>query len=320
MITVSVVVPTLRRPDHLRLCLTSLVAQTHPILEVLVGVRHDDEISREVVAEYSASLPVRAVEAGAVGVIGSMTSCVNASSGDFVALVDDDVELPPEWLARCVEYFRRDSTLGAIGGRDLLQDMPEMRKRQPRRRKVGVHAWYGRVHGNHHRGTGPARYVHALKGCACMYQGDLLRKLGFDKRLRGEGAQVGWELSLAFDVMRRGKRLLYDPSLTVTHWVAPRHDSDNLHRGGFDAKSLEALTHNEHLVFQTKAPCLLRWSHPAWSLLWGNPLAPGWVRGILLWIKGDRTALLRSSINLRTFLEVRRELRQPKTNGPNLPS
>lgn len=318
---VSVVVPTLRRPDHLKLCLASLVSQTYPIHEVLVGVRADDSISGSVIAEYAGALPVRPVEAVGVGVVGSMSSCVSTSSGDFVALVDDDVELPPDWLARCIDYFEKDSSLGGIGGRDLLQDMPEMRRRQARRRKVGIFTWYGRGHGNHHLGTGGSRYVHVLKGCNSIYVGDLLRDIGFDERLRGEGAQVGWELSLAFDVMRRGKRLLYDSELAVVHWVAPRHDSDNIHRGGFEPRALENLAYNEHLVFQTKSPLPLAWTHPLWGLAWGNPLAPGAIRACWMLCKGDKTAPLRFMINLRMLLTAKsdaRRFRKEKTETATL--
>jgi len=300
--SVSVIVPTLRRADHLRLCLGSLAAQSYPVFEVLIGVRPDDDESGAVIRDFSSKLPISAVRAEGVGVIGSMSSCLAKSSGEFVSLVDDDVELEPDWVRRCVDYFKNDPRLGGVGGRDLLQDMPEMRKTQPLRSKVGIFTWYGRSFGNHHRGTGLARYVHVLKGCNCMYEGNILREIGFDQRLRGRGAQVGWEVSLAFDVMRRGRRLLYDPNLTVIHWVAPRHDSDNLHRGGFDARALEDLTYNENLVFQTKAPLLLRLTHPLWNLLWGSPLAPGFVRACWLFSQGNKTAFLRFWINVKMLL------------------
>jgi len=94
---------------------------------VLVGIKPDDEDSRRVLQEFASELPIREIEAGAVGVIGSMASCVKASSGGFVALVDDDVELSSDWVERSVSYFENDPKIGGVGGRDLLQDMPEIR-------------------------------------------------------------------------------------------------------------------------------------------------------------------------------------------------
>ena len=115
--SVSVIIPTLRRPEHLARSLDSLVRQTRKAGEVLVGIRSDDHSNDQVLEKFQNQLPVRSVEAKGVGVIGSMASCLREATGDYIALLDDDIELPPNWIERMVGHIRGDSgVLGAGGG------------------------------------------------------------------------------------------------------------------------------------------------------------------------------------------------------------
>jgi hypothetical protein len=208
-----------------------------------------------------------------------------------------------------------DPKVAGVGGRDLLQDHPEWRPKEPLAERVGIFTWYGRSIGNHHRGTGPARKVHVLKGCNCIYRGALLRRIGFDERLRGAGAQVGWELSLAFDMRREGGELVYDPGIQVIHWVAPRHDSDSLHRGAFDPIGLRNMVYNEQLIFGTKAPPCLRLFYLIWTLAWGSRFAPGWVRALLLRSRGDKMAWERCGIAGSAMREVWKQALRLRSGG-----
>ena len=110
------------RPDHLTRCLDSLVTQTAQITRIFVGVRADDNASREVIADFAKRGPVIGVTAEGVGVIGSMNSCLRQATSDFVALVDDDVELPTDWLARIASHLQGDKE--AV---DALIEHPDVR-------------------------------------------------------------------------------------------------------------------------------------------------------------------------------------------------
>ena len=119
-----------------------------------MGIRADDYSNDEVLKRFQGQLPLRRVEAKGVGVIGSMDSCLREASGDYIGLLDDDIELPPEWIHRMVEHIRGDSNVYASGGRDILQDHPEMRRTEPVTEDVGRFHWFGRITGDHHRGGG----------------------------------------------------------------------------------------------------------------------------------------------------------------------
>ena len=281
---VSFIVPTLRRPNFLRRCLGSIASQTSPPTEVLVGIRADDELSRPVVEEFSAKLAVKAIEAKGVGVVGSMNSCLTEAVGEFVGFADDDVELPPHWFEWMVHHLLVNPKVLGTGGRDLLQDHPEMRRTEALKSDVGRLYWFGRATGNHHRGGGKPREVDLLRGSNCLYRGNFLRSVGFDPDLRGQGAQVHWELALALEARKRGKRLFYDPNVEVIHHVAPRLDSDQIHRGRFSYDATVDLAFNETFMILKHGSGLFRITGPIWQLLVGSPSCPGvanLIRGVL---------------------------------------
>lgn len=271
----SVILPTRQRPDFLDRCLRSLAQQSEPIHEILVAVSPDDGESIHMIESWKPSLPVRQVIATGRGVVGAMNACLDVSSGDTVLLLDDDVELPADWLRGMKVHLLADSCVAGAGGRDLLQDHPELRKSEPLLAHVGIVEPWGRMVGNHHRGAPPARPVRFLRGSNCLYRGDFLRAVRFDERLRGAGAQVHWELSLGFAAWQAGLRLIYDPTWCVLHHVAPRHDGDGNHRGIFDANGVYDMTYNEVLILMMDAPKGVRARCLAWNFFVGSVTCPG---------------------------------------------
>jgi GT2 family glycosyltransferase len=272
---VSVIVPTLLRPDFLHRCLTSLALQTLLPNEILIGIRGDDELSPLVVSKFSDKLLVRPVEAMGVGVVGSMNSCLAEARGDFIALVDDDVELSPNWMEKMIRHLENNPDVLGVSGRDFLLDDPAMRRSEPRTIDVGRLHWFGRITGNHHRGTGTPRKVDLLRGSNCLYRGDFLKNVGFDECLRGAGAQNHWELALALQARRRQKRLFYDPEVEVLHHVAARIDADHIHRGRFSYDATVDLAHNETFVILKHGSGSFRFTALLWQFLIGSQTCPG---------------------------------------------
>lgn len=269
------IVPTLRRPGFLHRCLSSIALQKTIPDEILVGIRADDELSPPVLRTFSEKLLIKPVEAKGVGVVGSMNSCLTEATGHFIALVDDDVELPPHWMERMIHHLENHPEVVGASGRDLLLDDPVMRRSEPRTMDVGELHWFGRITGNHHRGTGLPRKVDLLRGSNCLFRGDFLRGVGFDVRLRGQGAQVHWESAIALQARQQQKHLFYDPEVEVLHHVAPRLDADQIHRGYFSYNATVDLAHNETFVILKYSSGLFWWTALLWQLLVGSCTCPG---------------------------------------------
>ena len=276
--TIDIIIPTLKRPDHLRRCLEALLKQELAADQILAGVRADDDASRELIREYETLLPVRAVEARGVGVVGSMNSCLKEATGTWIGLVDDDVELPPHWIRTMLAHLRTDTDVVAAGGKDLLMDYPEMRRTEPLIQDVGQIHWFGRITGGHHRGGGSARKVQVLRGSNCLFNGDFLRRCGFESGLRGKGAQVNWELALGLQARAAKLRMMFDPAVGVVHNVAPRHDGDTVHRGVFNFDGTSDIAYNETFVVLRHGRGLRRWTMLLWQIGIGSHVCPGLAR------------------------------------------
>jgi cellulose synthase/poly-beta-1,6-N-acetylglucosamine synthase-like glycosyltransferase len=197
--TISVLVPSWRRPDALERCLRALAAQTVAPLEIVVGLRDDDGESARCVDRLRESLSVslRRVTTHEPGVVASMNTALAACLGDIVALTDDDTEPHRDWLARIDRAFD-DPRVGGVGGRDWQPN------ERGDRADVGRVQWFGRTIGNHHLGAGPARRVDVLKGANAAFRRRLLSPVGFDTRLAGSGAQMFWELAACLPTGARG--------------------------------------------------------------------------------------------------------------------
>ena len=284
--TVSVIIPAWQRPAALARCLRALAGQTRAPDEVIVVTREEDTATREAARavpfgrETRVEYPVLAAR----GVIAAMECGLGPATGSVIALTDDDAEPRTDWIERLVAPFVADSGLGGVGGRDW----------QPFERgdvtDVGRVQWFGRVIGRHHLGAGPARDVDVLKGVNCAFRAPLLRAVGFDARLRGDGAQLHWELGVCLPIRRAGWRLRYDPAIAVDHHVAARDGSDQFHRGRFDAAPFADGVHNESLVIAEHLGVLERAVFALWSAVAGTTAAPGMLAVLRLRVQGHRWA------------------------------
>lgn len=107
--SVSIVVPTYRRPDLLARLLKSIQAQTHPEFEVIVvddcspNVEEYDLTLREFSHAFLEFTFLR--NATNRGAPYSRNRGIRRAKYDLIALVDDDDEWLPEKLARQAEHF-----------------------------------------------------------------------------------------------------------------------------------------------------------------------------------------------------------------------
>lgn len=296
--TIDVIIPTLKRPTDLRRCLQALSKQETPATQIYVGIRADDELSRTLLHEFENTLPVHAVEALGVGVVGSMNSCLAQCHSDWVALLDDDVEIPAHWLTTMLGHFHSRSGVVAAGGKDLLMDYPEMRRTEPLIQDVGQIHWFGRITGGHHRAGGTDRQVQVLRGSNCLFKADFLHSCGFESGLRGKGAQVNWELALGLQARSKKLKLIFDPTIGVIHNVAPRHDGDTVHRGIFNFEGTSDIAYNETFVALKHGTGLVRWTIPLWQALIGSHVCPGLARAVDFLLRPNSKPLQRFAATL----------------------
>lgn len=289
--TISVLVPTYRRPDDLERCLAGIAAQIRPADQVVAVAREDDQPTWRVLRAWQDRLPLQTVSVSEPGVVHALNMGVEAVVGELVAITDDDAVPRPDWLARIELSFAADPKIAGVGGRDWVHNGPEVDAGQ--RRLVGRVMWFGRVVGNHHLGVGLPRDVDILKGVNGAYRTELLRCLRLDARLRGQGAQVHWEVALGLELQRRGWRLVYDPEIAVDHYPAARADIDQ--RGQFVS---EATFNSAYNLYWALATHMITGPRRSAALLWqrwiGTPLEPGRIRHLIARLRGRSEVVARA--------------------------
>lgn len=293
-LTLTVVVPTYRRPLDLQRCLDALVAQDRPPDEVVVVVKAHDPASGLIVDAYPA--PVRKVVTSHLSFLDALWAGAAAAVGDVVAFTDDDAAALPDWSARLLDHYR-DVGVGGVGGRDLIvgdEDPPAV--------AVGMVNRWGRLVGNHHRGTGLPRRVDVLKGVNMSYRREALAlPVGF----RGKGTTTHTEVAIGLWATAQGWALVYDPDLLVRHWCAPR--SDDHGRNSYAPRAMKDSAYNFVAGVGTSRPDQL-WRLALYGLVVGNRGLPGVARAAISLLQGRVWEALAVAPSLSGQLAALRDL------------
>jgi glycosyltransferase involved in cell wall biosynthesis len=276
VLTITVLIPTYRRPQDLLRCLDALTRQTRSPDEVLVVVRDTDaETWTALEARPPDALPLKTVSVSVPGQVAALNTGLEAAAGDIIAITDDDAAPHAPWLSRIESHFAADARVGGVGGRDWLYlggtDLEEGECAV-----VGRVQWFGRVVGRHNLGVGEPRDVEVLKGANMSYRKTAIATLRFDTRLLGSGAQVHNDLAFSLAVKRAGWRLIYDPDAAIDHYQAKRFDEDQ--RDQFNAVAFFNAVHNETVALLDYLPPLRRLIFLLWAILVGTRKAMGLVQ------------------------------------------
>jgi GT2 family glycosyltransferase len=123
---ISGIIPTVGRPELLRLCLASIIRQTIPVAEVLVVHCGDDAATKTVVTEpvwQKAGLNSRYFHFAEPNAAQQRDFAISHAKYENLLLLDDDVELDPAWAQELFNPIWNDPRVGATMGRLVNQPM-----------------------------------------------------------------------------------------------------------------------------------------------------------------------------------------------------
>jgi glycosyltransferase involved in cell wall biosynthesis len=314
-LTVSVLIPTWRRPDSLARGLEALRRQQRRPDEAVLVVREDDAETRKLLDGLQLPFPLEVVTPAATGVVAALNSGFDRARGEVIAITDDDTEPLPDWLARIERHFAADPKLGALGGRDRVvgtADAGPGDESLP----VGQVRWFGRVTGYHHLGAGPPRPVDIVKGADMAVRRAALGDRRIDTALRGTGAEHHWEIDLSLAIQAKGWALVYDPGVEVIHHEAERFGGQREER--MTAPERFDAVHNQTLVLLKNLRGARRLVAVAYGFLVGTRADPGPALALVLLLRGsgartEVTARLRTATRAR--LAALREWRRVGAAG-----
>ena len=259
MPVVSVIIPHWNRRELLRSCLGSLRAQTLADCEIIVVDNGSTDGSAEMLlADFPNVVLIRNAENR--GFCAAINQGIRQARGRYVALLNNDAEAEPAWLAELVRGAESAADVGMCASKILRYDQRDVID------KAG-HLIYpdgqNRGRGSGHTDHGQFDQQEEIllpDGCAALYDRRVFETAGlFDEDFfaYADDAEMGLRARFA------GWRCLYIPRAVVYH----RHAST---LGRFSAERLVLVERNRMWLAAKIFP---------WTLLWRNP----WYAG-LRWI------------------------------------
>ncbi len=278
-LTISVLIPTWKRPNKIRICLEHMMRQVVCADEIIVIMRKEDSEGVRVVNEFFSLLPtLKVVYVDSPGVVNAENAGLGVASGDIIAFIDDDGYAPETWVKQILDFFNNNEEAAGYGGSDIIKSEP-WTYYDTEVFEVGRLSYFGKVIGNHHRkALGNLRQVDVLKGVNMSFRKSYITKL--DTKLSGIDGNLGngsqWELDLCLYVKAMGGDIYFDPNLIVVH------DSDH----SAHVKDISAMNnaHNLSYVFSKHIKGIRYLVVVFYSLLIGNEQLPGLLKMIFdLW-------------------------------------
>lgn len=299
-VPVSIIVGTCDRPDDLRNCLHHLTRLDSPrrVEIVVVDNRPHSGMTPPVVAEFPGVVLVKEPRAG---VSYARNAGINASTGDIIVTIDDDVTAPPDWLEKLVAPFVRSDVMCVTG--NILPIELETESQ----RFFEIYGGLGRgydgfeVNGDwfesFDRHAVPTWWLGGTANSAYRASAFCHPEIGLMDEALGPGmpSGVGEDTYLFYKVLKAGYTLRYQADAYVWHrhrnsMEALRRQLYNYSKGGpsyhlttwlkdGDWRGLgRVLLEIPGLFFWRIKARIRRWNDYPWSLLWlefqGNLAGP----------------------------------------------
>lgn len=212
----SVIIPHWNARDYLDTCLNALRTQTHPDVEVILV----DNASTDGSATYTRQhFPeVRVIELPENrGFTGACNAGIEVSTGEFIALLNNDTEAAPNWASAVIDALRRHPEAGFAASKMLLFD------RRDTFHTAGDFYRLDGMPGN--RGVWEQdegqyeqeEYVFSACGGASVYRRTMLEDIGL---LDDDFFFSCEDLDLAWRAQLKGYRCLYVPGAIVYHQLS----------------------------------------------------------------------------------------------------
>lgn len=209
---VAIVITNWNERHYVEACLRSLYAQNFQDFEIFVV---DNASSDDSVAVIQRDFPeVNLIQNEAnLGLCAANNRGILATDAEFVAILNNDTELEPDWLGQLVEAMQSDSQIGMCACKMLLTDRRDMiESAGVVVDKAGI-AW-GLETGQPDRGGKNWTPVFGACGGAALYRRSMLVEIGLydeDLFVYFEDADIAWRGRWA------GWKCLYVPGARAYH-------------------------------------------------------------------------------------------------------
>ncbi len=290
--SLSIVIPSYRRTDLLRLCLTSVVREMPGGTQVIVV---DDGSRDAIVSRVAATFPgVEVVRhARSQGFCAAANAGIRAATGTIVELLNDDAEVCAGWAEFALVAFE-DTQIAAVA--------PLVLKNEPHRREAGLspridstgdiydYGGFAQKRGDGTIWDATSAYwqpspVWGVSATAGFYRRDVLLETG---GFPEDFVAYFEDVDLSHRIRNAGHEIVYEPRSIVWHCVSASYGQSP------NRKCIEQQSRNEERVFWRNVRGRQRLQYlPRHVAILGAKAVRRWQEGLLLpWAIGRLRAIM----------------------------
>jgi len=219
---VSIIIPVYNQIHYTYACLVSILENTGEFdYEIIIA----DDVSTDATKEidkFVSGLVIARNESNQ----GFLKNCNNAAKkarGEYIFFLNNDTTVQKDWLPPLIRLLESDESIGMVGSKLIYPD--------GRLQEAGGIIWsdgsgwnYGRCDDPNKPEYNYVRDVDYISGAAIMLSRKLWEEIGgFDERYAPAYCE---DSDLAFEVRKRGLRVVYQPLSVVTHFEGVSNGTD----------------------------------------------------------------------------------------------
>lgn len=214
-LTISVIIPTLNRPEALLQTLEDLNEQTRPPDEIIVVDQSRDEAGHLLDQEPALRkfLRVRYLQQAEPNAQMARNRAICEARGEILLLLDDDLRLGRTFVEDHLRNYEADPTLDGVAGQVLLVGQKPTRELPP------AYYWPGNGWMFFPMNFADRRPTVNWPSCNASIRREVALKVGgFDEHFERntfDDTEFSWRLQ------QYGARLIYDPAPSVVHLRVP---------------------------------------------------------------------------------------------------
>jgi len=209
---VSVIIPNWNGVKTIKKCLDSVLKQTYSDIEVIVADNDSKDDSADFIEkEFPKVRLVRNKENK--GFPGGNNSAIKIAKGKYYMMLNNDTEIMPNCIEKCVEAINENARYGACATKFLLNDEPDTVD------AAGITIYRDGLSIGRGRKEKAVKYdkkeeVFFASDGACLYRKEMIDDIGLydeDFFCYAEETDMGWRAQL------KGWKCIYEPEAVVYH-------------------------------------------------------------------------------------------------------
>jgi GT2 family glycosyltransferase len=212
----SVIIPNWNGKRFLQPCLDALRKQSYPAIEVIIADNASTDGSQEYIRTHYPE--VRLIELPTNrGFTGACNAGMEAATGRYISLLNNDTEVDPEWVSAVVEAFRRYPDVGIVASKMLLFERRDHIHTAGDGFTTDGRAFNRGVWQKDEGQFDQEEFVFSACGGSSAYRREVLDQVGLlddDFFFLLEDMDIAWRAQLA------GWRALYTPHAIVYHHLS----------------------------------------------------------------------------------------------------